>query len=276
MYQETVEVLWNKQVGPDYFQMGLSCDPGYQIAGPGQFIMVRFLDELAPLLRRPFSIHRLVSDSSGILGIELLYKVVGEGTRKLSLCNSGESLDMLGPLGRGFSVSEDHRNIFIAAGGIGVAPMVFLADVVKKQAASDTRIHVFLGGRSKADILCKETLAGMGLSVCITTDDGTEGDQCLVTSPLEMEAGRIKPDIIYACGPMEMLKCVVGIARQHAILCEISIETAMACGIGVCLGCAVEKKGASDVSNDNSDESSDKYLHACLDGPVFDADAIRL
>jgi len=174
-------------------------------------------------------------------------------------------LNVLGPLGRGFTVSNDYERIFIAAGGIGVAPMVFLADVLKKNGFDLTQVHLFLGGRSKEDVLCSEIFSGIGVSVCTTTDDGTEGDQCLVTSPLEVQVAALKPDIIYACGPLEMLKCVIGIAENHSIACEVSIETAMACGIGVCLGCAVEN---SDVS--------DGYLHACLDGPVFNASAIKL
>ena len=265
MYQETARVLWNKQIGSEYFRIGLSCKQGFASSIPGQFVMLRVVDHIAPLLRRPFSIHRFIRDKDVTTGIELLYKVVGEGTQKLSFCRSGDSLNILGPLGRGFTVSNDYERIFIAAGGIGVAPMVFLADVLNQRNFDLTRVHLFLGGRSKEDILCKEVFSSLGISVCTTTDDGTEGDQCLVTSPLEVEVEALKPDIIYACGPLEMLKCVIGIAENHSIPCEVSIETAMACGIGVCLGCAVENR-----------KSCEKYLHACMDGPVFNAREINL
>ncbi len=265
MYQETVQVLWNKQVGSSYFRMGLSCNRGYEAAIPGQFVMLRFVDQISPLLRRPFSVHRLVSENNVSIGIELLYKVVGAGTHQLSSCRIGDRLDVLGPLGRGFTISETYQRIFIAAGGIGVAPMVFLADVLNQRKVDFSQVHLFLGGRSTDDVLCKDAFSGCGASVCTTTDDGSEGDQCLITSPLEIEVERLRPDIIYACGPMDMLKCVIGIAETHSVPCEISIETAMACGIGVCLGCAVERQ-----------DSSGKYLHACLDGPVFDASEINL
>jgi len=265
MYQETVRVLWNKQIGTSYFHMGLSCYHGYGAAMPGQFVMVRFPDQITPLLRRPFSIHRLITEGDTTTGIELLYKAVGDGTRKLSLCKKGDFLDVLGPLGKGFSIEERFRRIFIAAGGIGVAPMVFLADVLRQKIGDLSGVRLFLGGRSKDDLLCKDVFLSAGISVCITTDDGSAGERCQVTGALEIDVKRIKPDIIYACGPVDMLKCVADIADTHQVGCEISIETAMACGIGACLGCVVENR-----------RSAGKYLHACIEGPVFNTGEIRL
>jgi dihydroorotate dehydrogenase electron transfer subunit len=264
MHQQTARVLWNKQIGSSYYIIGLSCSQRYAYSIPGQFVMLRVANHAAPLLRRPFSIHRLIREGEAVTGIELLYKIVGEGTLKLSLLREGDQLDVLGPLGNGFSLSDDHASIFIVAGGIGVAPLVFLADVLKQDGFDFSRVHVFIGGRSKEDVLCSDIFSDLGLSVCTTTDDGSEGNQCLVTSPLEEQAAALKPDMIYACGPTGMLECVVGIAESHSIPCEISIETAMACGIGVCLGCAVE-----------SSHASGKYLHACVDGPVFNTRRIR-
>ena len=98
-----------------------------------------------------------------------------------------------------------------------------------------------------------------------TTDDGSAGDQCLVTHPLEIAVEQSAPDFIAACGPMEMLACIIGIAEKYAVPCQVSIETMMGCGMGACLGCAVEAR-----------DSRDRYLHACLDGPVFDADQLRI
>ena len=265
MYQETVKVLYNHEVGPGYFRMGLTCHQGYAESTPGQFVMLRLPDRLSPLLRRPFSIHRLVRKGDGVCGIELLYKVVGEGTRHFSQCATGDDLDLIGPLGTGFAVSERYRRIFMAAGGIGVAPMLFLTDFLIEHHFDPKDATLFLGGRSKADLLCTETFRDLGVSVCTTTDDGSEGDQCLVTQPLESAVAGSPPDIVYACGPLDMLKCVIDMAEDHSVRCQISIETAMACGIGACLGCAVERR-----------ERAGKYLHACLDGPVFDTDQIRL
>ena len=105
----------------------------------------------------------------------------------------------------------------------------------------------------------------LGINVHTTTDDGSAGDQCLVTHPVEIAIQDVRPDIMYACGPAEMLKCVLGFAEKYAVPCQVSIETMMACGVGACLGCAVEDR-----------TGSGKYLHACLDGPVFDAQVISL
>jgi len=265
MYQEKAHVLYNLEIVPGYFRMGLACQPGYAASTPGQFVMLRFPDQIAPLLRRPFSIHRLVRQGNSVTGIEILYKVVGEGTRNFSRCSTGDRLDMIGPLGRGFSISENHRNIFMAAGGIGVAPMLFLMEFLMQKNYDPKDATLFLGGRSKADLLCTETFTDFGVTVCTTTDDGSEGDQCFVTHPLEEAVGKMPPDIVYACGPMDMLKCVIEMAEGNGVPCQVSIETAMACGIGACLGCAVEQR-----------ETSGKYLHACLDGPVFDTEKIRL
>ena len=97
------------------------------------------------------------------------------------------------------------------------------------------------------------------MNVQVTTDDGSAGDQCLVTHPVQTAIAELAPDAIYACGPLDMLKCIVGFAEGHSLYCQISIETAMACGMGVCLGCAVASR-----------EGDNRFLHTCMDGPVFD------
>ena len=265
MFQENARVLWNKNVGPSYFKIGLTCHKGYLNSQPGQFIMVRLADRMFTLLRRPFSIHRLIVKNNCAKGIELLYKVVGEGTRTLSRLNQGDRLDILGPLGKGFIFLNNYHRIFIAAGGIGIAPMVFLASALQRKGVDLSRCTAFLGGRSKDDLLCADEFASLGMAVQITTDDGSAGSKCLLTHPLEMATRSNRPDIIYACGPLAMLKCVANIAEAHTVPCQISIETVMACGMGACLGCAVEtKKGAA------------KYLHACVDGPVFDVETLKI
>jgi len=265
MIQENARVLWNKNIGASYYRIGLTCDRIYSDAKPGQFIMLRLSKSGVPLLRRPFSIHRPVIINRHLEGIELLYKVVGKGTERLSMYRKGDALDMLGPLGNGFIVRDHFRRIFIAAGGIGVAPMFFLASSLAKMNIKPSMCKVFLGARSKRDILCENEFSSHGIEVSISTDDGSKGNAGPVTDPLEMAIKKSKPDIIYACGPSAMLKHVIRIAEEHAVSCQVSIETFMACGIGACLGCAVENR------ND-----SNKYLHACRDGPVFDAGMLKI
>lgn len=260
MFQEKNQILWNKKVAPSYFNMGLTCGKGYSDARPGQFVTVKLPNQTAPLLRRPFSIHKLIIKNHTVQGIELLYKVIGTFTEKLSMCKSGDIIDVLGPLGNSFPVSDNMNRIFIVAGGIGVAPMLFLSSVLKEKFAVSSYCKIFIGGRSADDILCKDDFLNLGMNIIVTTDDGSEGEKGLVTVPLERELNISLPDVIYACGPALMLKAVSKIAEKYAVLCYISVETLMACGMGACLGCAVEKK------ND-----SDKYMHVCIDGPVFEA-----
>jgi dihydroorotate dehydrogenase electron transfer subunit len=262
---ETVEVLSNILLGTGYYRIRLSCHREYARARPGQFVMVGFPQQMDPLLPRPFSIHRLIKQAGVITGLELLYKVVGKGTHMMSLRQPGDCLNLTGPLGRGFAVATEAENIKIAAGGIGVAPMIFLLDYLHEHKHDLAGVEVFLGGRSKADLLCLDEFLNFGLPVHLTTDDGSSGDRCLVTDPLEIAVVENRPDIIYACGPMEMMACVAGIAAKHGVACQVSIEARMACGMGACLGCAVAGR-----------KSSDRYLHVCLNGPVFDIGELKL
>jgi dihydroorotate dehydrogenase electron transfer subunit len=263
MIEDTVTVLWNRPLARGIFHMGLSCREGYGRARAGQFVMVGLRRGRSPLLRRPFSIHRLVYDGGVVTGIELLYKTVGTGTRILSECREGHRLDLLGPLGRGFHVPPACRRVFLAAGGIGVAPLVFLADSLVAGGIDAADSTVFIGGRSGEEVLCADAFRQLRFAVVLTTDDGTLGDQCLVTHPLELAAGGRPPEMIYACGPLAMLDCVAGMAGAMAIPCQVSIESVMACGMGACLGCAVRASAAAEG-----------YLHVCRDGPVFEAKAL--
>lgn len=265
MFQEKAKILWNKKLSPEYYRIGITCHEGYGSAKPGQFIMLRFPNEIVPFLRRPFSIHRLITNDGYTTGIEILYKVVGTGTRKLSECKKGDIVDILGPLGNAFSFLDHYQKVFIVAGGIGVAPMLFLASMLLSKGIDSSECEVFLGGQSKDDILCKDDFFNIGIKIHVTTDDGSTGNHCLVTQPLETVSKKHKPDIIYACGPLEMLTCVAGIAEKLNVPCQVSMETIMACGMGACLGCVVDRK-----------EASSKYLHVCLDGPVFDSRIVKM
>lgn len=261
MHIDNATILWNQPLGASCYRIGIAVSAQYAYATPGQFVMLRLPGQTDPLLRRPFSIHRLIESENGILqGIEILVKVVGRITRSLSFCQPGDTVDILGPLGHGFSIPPDCSRIFLAAGGIGVAPMLFLATWLFKKRIDLSRCILFLGGRSKADILCEADFLALNLPVLVTTDDGSLGNQCLITHPLEISAREHRPDIILACGPSGMLACVAGIAESLDIACQISLETVMACGMGACLGCAVKGR-----------DTDARRLHACLDGPVMDS-----
>jgi dihydroorotate dehydrogenase electron transfer subunit len=261
MFSGKVRILWNRRVGSSYYKIGLKCGSKLIAAKPGQFVMLRLDGWTSPLLSRPFSIHRIID---GEKGIEILYRIVGEFTGRLSEVKDGEWVDIMGPLGKGFSLPENTGRIFIVAGGIGVAPMLFLSThILEKKMAVSSDIKVFLGARFKEDLLCRDDFLNLGLDLMITTDDGSEGKACLITTPVEAALMEKRPEVIYACGPSGMLKCLAGIAETYKVPCQISTESVMACGIGACLGCAIEGK----------DES--RYLHVCIDGPVFDSRDIK-
>ena len=259
------QILSNREICPGYFRMRIACDQAYQDAVPGQFVMVHLAGQVTPLLRRPFSIHDLILEKSHVTGFDILYKVIGAGTEALSLSSAGDIVDVLGPLGRGFSTRRNFSRVHMVAGGVGVAPFVFLTNHLMRQGLSGSQMTLFVGGRSAGDLLCLDMFESLGIQVQMTTDDGSAGSQCLVTQPLGETLRNQKPEIIFACGPTPMLRKVMAIAGKDGIPCQVSIETMMACGMGACLGCAVEKR-----------DSRETYLHACMDGPVFEAGRIKL
>ena len=259
------QILSNREICPGYYRMRIACGQVYQDALPGQFVMVRLMGQASPLLRRPFSIHDLILEDNRVTSFDILYKVIGAGTEALSMSRTGDIVDVLGPLGRGFSTRGAFRRVHLVAGGIGVAPLVFLTKHLMRQGYSGSQITLFVGGRSCGDVLCLEMFEPLGIRLIVTTDDGSAGSQCLVTQPLRESLRKQKPEILFACGPVPMLREVMAISVRDAIPCQVSIEAMMACGMGACLGCAVEKR-----------HSREKYLHACMDGPVFEADRIKL
>lgn len=259
-HQEMVDVIFNKQETPTYFRIGLTCSAAYSEAIPGQFVTLHIPGNMTPLLRRPFSIHRLIKTNGMVSGIEILYKVVGGFTEKLTRIPPKSQLDLLGPIGKGFTISNTTRKAAFVAGGIGVAPLIFLADSMAATGIHLSDSIVCLGGRTSDDILCKHVFSSLDLNIFTTTDDGSLGEKGIVTQPLEKWLTSNQPDMIYACGPMPMLRAVADIAHKNSLPCEISIETIMACGLGACMGCAV-----------NKNEKTDTYQHVCIDGPVFDA-----
>lgn len=259
MLQMETRIRFNEPVGGDCRRMGLTVSSGFGGTRPGQFVTLRFPDGSGPLLRRPFSIHGLIREGGRVTGIELLYKVVGGFTRNLAEMEAGRSLDLLGPLGNGFDVPATARKIWMVAGGIGVAPLLFLAQTLAEKGTESGACAVFIGGRTAADLLCIDRFTRLGMAVHPATEDGSAGQKGLITAPLAREAAATPPDILCACGPLPMLRAVAKIADDQGIPCRASMETIMACGLGACLGCAVETLG---------DETA--YRHVCKDGPVFD------
>ncbi len=211
-------------------------------ARAGQFVMVRCGENDEHQLRRPFSIHQREGDK-----IALLFNVVGGGTQWLSQRTSGEKLDLLGPLGNGFSISPNSKNLLLVAGGIGIAPLRFLAEEAAKQGKEVTLLY----GTASAAQLYPHLPE---VKLVIATEDGSKGEKGMITDLL--------PDFIkeadqtFACGPLAMYKTMAKMSKLKNKPIQISLEVRMGCGLGVCYGCTVKtRKGLKQV---------------CQDGPVFE------
>jgi dihydroorotate dehydrogenase electron transfer subunit len=256
IYQQNAEILRTEILTDDVFRFSMKAPDIAADARPGQFVMVRTGESMDPLLRRPFSVHQVAE--GGL--IQILFKVVGKGTYAFSKLQSGYSMDMLGPLGRGFEYDNAHQH-YLVGGGIGIAPLLFLAKKLLKKNEPST-IKVFLGARTRAEIdVLTDDFGSMGLEVKSATEDGSLGKKGLVTdlmAPILNES----PVKVYGCGPYPMLRAVVDLCNDRNWACQVSLETIMACGLAACLGCAILR---SDLKG---------YVHACKDGPVFNADEV--
>ena len=255
-YKELAEIISREQVAGDTFRFTVKAPGIASTSRPGQFVMVRTGEGLDPLLRRPFSIHQVAD--GGL--VQILFKVIGKGTQALADMESGRNMDILGPIGHGFTLANDSQH-FLVGGGIGIAPLLFLARRILKK-SEPFSVRVFLGARTKEEIVfLAEEFESMGLSVETTTEDGSFGKQGLVTE-LMRDSQQEKPVMIYGCGPYPMLRAVANICRKNSWGCQVSLETMMACGLAACLGCAVQR---ADMKG---------YVHVCKDGPVFDMDDV--
>lgn len=253
-FQLKVKILSQTKIKDNYWHCELSAPEVARYALPGQFINIRVSDNFDPLLRRPISIH-------GVNGakIKIFYEVVGKATEILAQKKKGEHLDIIGPLGNGFEYSRiakksSNRKTILVAGGMGVAPLVFLIEKMKFN-----KPLVLIGAGKKEQVLCSQEFKALGCKVIIATDDGSLGFKGKVTELLKevlSENQQInKPENIYACGPQLMLKAVARISGENNITSQLSLERHMACGFGACLGCVVATKSG--------------YKRVCKDGPVF-------
>jgi dihydroorotate dehydrogenase electron transfer subunit len=229
----------------------LSFDAGHEIAAqPGQFAMVRGAAwGQAPLLSRPMSLLAAGRHPT------MLVKAVGEGTRRMALAAPGEPFDLLVPLGNRWSACPEGLPPVLVAGGVGIAPLLFFA---RELAAKGTRPLVLYGGRTTHDLPLDGEASGVG-DVHLITEDGSRGKKGLVTALLDDTLKDLTKNAkVYTCGPHRMMSAVAAICAKADVACEVSLETTMACGFGVCLGCPVES-------------SAGGYFHACVDGPGVDA-----
>ena len=219
---------------------------------PGQFVQVRVNSSSSTYLRRPISIHDVDFQQNEII---LLVQQVGEGTRHLAAVEIGDTINMVLPLGNGFSLPEKEEKCLLVGGGIGVAPLYYFAKVLNEKNICPT---LLLGGKSKSDLLRLADYQKLG-ETFVTTEDGSLGEKGFVT--LHSLWHQQSFDRIYVCGPKPMMKAIAKLAAEKDIWCEVSLENLMACGLGACL-CCVE-------------DTIDGHVCVCKEGPVFNTRRLK-
>ena len=267
----TTKIVFNQEVAPACFQMVLSGPLDNFIIKPGQFIMLRLGMSYDPLLRRPFAAHRFQTSEGSFL--EIFYQVVGYGTHIMSQMLPGTELAFLGPLGKGFEFSETLSTALIVAGGMGIVPLRGLVYALVESGAKN--IQIFVGAKAGSHLLFLTEFKKMDISVHWATDDGSKGYHGLVTELFRrfLDNHAFTPDnqtMCFACGPRPMLAETARLSLTYQFPCQVSLESRMACGIGVCLGCAVKLKQEL-----HHDQDQLKYGRVCIEGPVFDAKEIQ-
>lgn len=252
--QALVPVVDRAEVADGIYVVRLRSAHLTRYAAPGQFVNIRCGDGCLPLLRRPFSISRVEGDV-----LDLMFNVVGQGTRMLASRKNGDLVDVLGPLGVPFKLDGDFKTAVLVGGGLGAAPLPFLTTRMRER---KKRLLTFLGARSSNQLMEKHLV-----EVQISTDDGSRGFHGTVVDNLKRYLSENKPEHpkIFACGPTRMLKATAELADASGIECELSLEGDMACGMGICQGCPVERA-----------DGKKKYSLVCVDGPIFNSHDVIL
>lgn len=252
-YVEKGIIRLHKKIAKDIWQMQIELPLTAREAKPGQFIHMKVNDPRY-LLRRPISIAG-TDPEKGL--VEIIYRIVGKGTEAMSHLKEGDVVDSLGPLGTSFSMDKDH--IVGIGGGIGIAPILFMA-----RQARPGQMTVVIGGRNKEEVFWKDLFPDTVRKMIVTTDDGSYGIKGFSVSVLPQVFAEEKVDEACVCGPAIMMKTAAEMAKTAGVYCEVSMERRMGCGIGTCLGCVCDKK------------SGEGHYKVCTDGPVFNAEEVVL
>ncbi|MGI6630341.1 MAG: dihydroorotate dehydrogenase electron transfer subunit [Bacillota bacterium] len=244
--QVTVCEMLNK----DFARITIDAPEIAETCKPGQFVHIRCGQGVYSLMRRPISVYQ-VKDKT----LVLLFQIKGEGTKWLSRRRPGDFVDLIGPLGQGFTLPEKGP-VWAVAGGIGIAPLCFLVQEIRQK---NIPLVMFFGARSKDSLCLIEEIKNWGVDIRIATEDGSAGVRGFVTELFEKSLYASKPEAIYACGPESMLKTVVNLAKDLGVESQVSLEERMACGLGACRGCVtmIQRNGKL------------IYENVCSSGPVF-------
>ncbi|MCE9605959.1 MAG: dihydroorotate dehydrogenase electron transfer subunit [Planctomycetia bacterium] len=275
---QTVVVVENVRLARDTYRVRFHGSELARRVVPGQFLMLRLHGLNDPLLARPLALYDTVVDDRGEpIGVDVVYLVVGKMTSRLAQLGPGAKLDVWGPLGNGFDpVPTDH--LIMVAGGIGQTPFMALAreqtglrayGEPRRTAGSASRTTLCYGARSKEYLAGVDDFRALGIDVRISTDDGSAGHRGFVTEllrqALDETAAASQTAHVVCCGPEKMMEAVAKLTGERSVACRLSLETPMACGIGICFSCVTKVK---------DDDGSWDYRRTCVEGPVFDAQKI--
>ncbi len=252
IFHQTAPILRKINLGTQIVSLVMRAPEMAQAVQPGQFIMVRVREDIHPLLRRAYSVSRIFPEESAL---EIMIQKAGRGSSILLQKEEGEMVDILGPLGSSFQFFEKEKPAILVGGGIGIAPMFFLGQMLGN---AGIPFQILFGGRSHANVFLLPEFEGQ-MSFC--TEDGSFARKGLITDLLEEKLRELPGAQVFACGPNVMLRAVANLCEQYGASCQISMEAPMACGVGVCMGCPVPVKTGA-------------YQYVCKDGPVFNATMI--
>lgn len=256
------KLIKKEEIIKDIYKFSVKAPEIVESAKPGNFIEIRVTEGIDPFLRRPISIYNLDKEN-GIL--EFIFQVKGKGTEILSKKEEGADVDIIGPLGHGTFKFEKYKNIAVIGGGIGIFPLYELSKEAKQ---NNVKVNSYLGFRNKDFVMLEKEFEEVTDNLTITTDDGTYKEKGFAIDYLIKDMENEKYECIYACGPLPMLKAIQKYANENNIDCQISLEEKMACGLGVCLGCAVKTA--------KSPKDAPEYWHVCKGGPVFQAKDVEI
>ncbi|MDI6844266.1 MAG: dihydroorotate dehydrogenase electron transfer subunit [Anaerosomatales bacterium] len=251
-FVEQVVVEANERVATGVGLLALRAPRIAASVRPGQFVHLRIAEGTSFILRRPFSVHRAHGET-----IEVLYQVVGAGTRWLSEREPGDAMDAIGPLGAGWRVPDGAAHALLVAGGLGAAPLGMLAEELARRGVAVT---VAQGAPTAERLVAGDVFERAARTVAVATDDGSRGVRGFVTALVPKLLEEHRPEVVYACGPEPMMCSVARMALDAGVPCQVSLERLMACGVGACLSCTVATVAG--------------LKRACADGPVFDASEI--
>ena len=252
MKQFNAQILANKKIAQDLFEMELSWGEGQLPPAPGQFVTIRVSSDTVPLLRRPFAV---AGYDLGKNSFSIIYKRIGRGTELLVGRQIGDVIDVIGPLGNAFPQLTDTLPSMLIAGGTGLGPILFLGSQL---AALGKPVQVLYGCRT--DSFIPDSHLFTSLQPFITTDDGSVGHKGTTIDYMRSLAPNgWKGTTLYACGPSVMLSACHQFAVEQSLDCWVSIEQIMACGVGACMGCVIKMV------------KEPVLRRVCVDGPIFDS-----